>query len=100
MTDTTSDPTEAVSPPSAPVTNVYVTQPQTAALPPLSVGVAYVWWLFLGGVGAHQFYLGKSGRAVGYIFTLAWLTVGLWIDVFTLPSQVRAANARRAVGIK
>jgi TM2 domain-containing membrane protein YozV len=98
MTDITS-PAEATNP-QAPVTNVYVTSQTAAALPPLSVGVAYVWWFFLGGVGAHQFYLGKTGRAISYIFTAAWLTVGLWIDVFTLPSQVRAANARRAVGIK
>jgi TM2 domain-containing membrane protein YozV len=58
-----------------------------------SVGAAYVFWFFLGGFGAHQFYLGKTGRAVSYLLTFGWLTVGLWIDLFTLGKQVRQVNA-------
>jgi TM2 domain-containing membrane protein YozV len=57
-----------------------------------SVGIAYLLWFFLGVVGAHQFYLGKTGRAISYIFTLGWLGVGLVIDLFTMSKQVQQAN--------
>jgi hypothetical protein len=85
--------------PQPPVTNVYVQSGHAGALPPRSTGAAYLWWFFLGAVGAHQFYLGKTGRAVSYIFTLGWLGIGIIIDLFTLPAQVRQINAQRAVGI-
>ncbi|MEJ3746599.1 TM2 domain-containing protein [Actinomycetes bacterium KLBMP 9797] len=61
-----------------------------------SVGTAYLLWFFLGAVGAHQFYLGKTGRAISYIFTLGWLGIGLLIDLFTLPKQVAAVNGTPA----
>ena len=60
-----------------------------------SVGVAYLLWFFLGVLGVHQFYLGKVGRGVSYIFTLGWLGIGLLIDLFTLPGQVRKANGEQ-----
>lgn len=69
------------------------TTAETAA--PKSVGVAYVLWFFLGVIGVHQFYLGKVGRGVSYIFTLGWLGIGLLIDLFTLPGQVRKANGEQ-----
>jgi TM2 domain-containing membrane protein YozV len=56
--------------------------------------MAYLLWFLLGVVGAHQFYLGKTGRAISYIFTFGWLGIGLLIDLFTLPKQVRAANGQ------
>lgn len=59
-----------------------------------SVGVAYVLWFFLGVIGVHKFYLGKTGIGISYIFTLGWLGIGLIIDLFTLPSQVRKANGQ------
>jgi TM2 domain-containing membrane protein YozV len=101
MSDTTATPESAAAPlassqPS--VTNVYVQQ-HANALPPRAVGIAYVWWFFLGAVGAHQFYLGKTGRAISYIFTFGWLGIGILIDLFTLPAQTRQVNAQRAVGI-
>ena len=57
-----------------------------------SVGTAYLLWFVAGVVGAHQFYLGKTGRAISYILTFGWLGVGLLIDLFTLGKQVRQAN--------
>lgn len=69
----------------------------TYPAPAKSLGVAYVLWFFLGIFGGHQFYLRKTGRAIGYLLTLGWLTVGLWIDLFTLPSQVRAVNQAATV---
>ncbi|SBT39047.1 TM2 domain-containing protein [Micromonospora narathiwatensis] len=66
---------------------------------PKSVGTAYLLWFFLGALGVHQFYLGKTGRGVSMLLTFGWLTVGLWIDLFTLPSQVRKVNAAAAVAM-
>ena len=65
-----------------------------------SVGVAYLLWLFLGVFGVHHFYLGKVGRGIGYLLTCAWLTIGLWIDLFTLPAQVKSVNAQRRAGFR
>ena len=55
---------------------------------------------FRGLLGIHHFYLGKTGRGLLWLFTLGLLTIGLWIDLFTLPAQVRQVNAQRAVGIR
>lgn len=65
-----------------------------------SLGVAYLLWLFLGFLGVHHFYLGKVGRGLGYLFTCAWFTFGLWVDLFTLPGQVRRINAERRAGLR
>ena len=62
---------------------------------PKEVGIAYILWFLLGVFGGHQFYLGKNGRAIGYLLTLGWLGVGVLIDLFTLPSQVRMVNMMR-----
>jgi TM2 domain-containing membrane protein YozV len=61
-----------------------------------SVGVAYALWFFLGAVGGHQFYLGRTGRAISYIFTFGWLGIGLLIDLFTMSKQVAQANGATA----
>ncbi|MGA8118019.1 MAG: TM2 domain-containing protein [Actinocatenispora sp.] len=68
--------------------------PPSAPAGQKSVGVAYALWFFLGVIGVHQFYLGKVGRGVSYILTLGWLGIGLLIDLFTLPGQVRKANGQ------
>ena len=60
-----------------------------------STTVAYVLLLALGFFGVHQFYIGKVGRGIGYLLTGGWMGVGLLIDLFTLGSQVRTANAIR-----
>ncbi|WP_430783136.1 TM2 domain-containing protein [Actinoplanes sp. G11-F43] len=67
---------------------------QVAAVAPKQTGIAYLLWFFLGGLGIHQFYLGKTVRGVIYLFTLGILGIGLLIDLFTLPSQVREVNAK------
>ncbi|SED78685.1 TM2 domain-containing membrane protein YozV [Rhizobiales bacterium GAS188] len=74
-----------------------------------SVGVAYLLWLFVGGLGAHRFYLGRAGSGlVILILTIAGfmtLTVGvgliflgamgLWvlIDAFLIPGLVQRHKA-------
>ena len=65
-----------------------------------SVGVAYLWLFLLGIFGAHQFYLGKTGRGILYLLTFGLFTIGCWIDLFTLASQTRAVNTQRALGIR
>jgi TM2 domain-containing membrane protein YozV len=77
------------------------TQPHyVVAVSQKSTGLAYLFWFFLGIFGGHQFYLGKTGRGLLYLFTLGILFVGPLIDLFTLPSQVRQVNTQKAVGIR
>lgn len=76
-----------------------VTHPQNYR-PPLSLAVAYVLWFFLGLFGFHHFYLGKVGRGVPWLLTGGLFTVGWFIDLFTLPSQMRQVNTQRAMGIR
>jgi TM2 domain-containing membrane protein YozV len=64
----------------------------TYYVPLKTTGAAYLWWLFLGGFGAHKFYLGRPGMGVLYLCTFGLLWVGLIWDLFTLPVQVRQAN--------
>ncbi|TNM37667.1 TM2 domain-containing protein [Nocardioides albidus] len=68
------------------------------AAPAKSLAIAYLLWLFLGIFGVHHFYLSKVGRGVGYLLTFAWCTIGWWIDLFTLPAQVRQVNLARSMG--
>lgn len=49
--------------------------------------VALLLWLFLGSVGAHQFYVGNNGKAIWYIvgvFFLFWLIVPPFIVAIQL----------------
>jgi TM2 domain-containing membrane protein YozV len=68
--------------------------------PLASAGTAYIFWLLLGVVGGHQFYMGKTGRGLLYLFTLGGFFILLFIDLFTIPSQVRAVNAQRMLGLQ
>ena len=79
------------------------------------VGLAYVLWLFLGGLGAHRFYAGRmlSGAVMAMLTVGGWLlvkisvgwillgTVALWglVDAFLIPGMIREANARLALGL-
>lgn len=75
-----------------------------------STGVAYLLWFFFGMLGAHRFYLGKSGSGAAIlVLTLASLVLmlvgigfitllipSLWvlIDLFTIPGMARDYNNR------
>lgn len=77
-----------------------------------SVFVAYLLWFFLGGVGAHRFYLKRTGSAIAMlvIWLLSWpllliaigylgfLAIGIWwlVDAILIPGIVRDFNVRYA----
>jgi TM2 domain-containing membrane protein YozV len=72
-----------------------------------STGVAYLLWFFLGGFGAHRFYLGSTGPAVAQLLLLllgwvplfmGWVVLGIWLlaDLFLIPGIARDANMRLA----
>lgn len=77
-----------------------------------SVAVAYLLWFFLGGFGAHRFYLGHavSGAAMlglsvfGGILAIvligipALIAVGIWwvVDAFLIPGMARVRNLELA----
>ncbi|NIA22445.1 MAG: NINE protein [Anaerolineaceae bacterium] len=65
-----------------------------------TTGTAYLLWFFLGFLGVHKFYLGKPVLGVLYACTLGFLGIGLIIDLFTIPTQVRAINYKLAGKIK
>jgi len=75
-----------------------------------SLTAAYLLWFFLGGFGAHRFYLGETSSAcillalvLGGWFTI-WIYVGfipliiagVWliVDAFRLPGITERVNAR------
>jgi TM2 domain-containing membrane protein YozV len=76
-----------------------------------SLAVAYLLWFFVGGFGAHRFYLGriKSGIALPALFILPCIlaffvplaifliaVAGIWLfaDIFLIPGMVRDWNNR------
>jgi TM2 domain-containing membrane protein YozV len=88
--------------------------PAQAARPAKDTGVAYLLAIFLGGFGAHHFYLGHTAQAVVVLclwlfgWATSWLLIGfvpltavvVWfvVDLFLIPGYVRAANARAFAG--
>ncbi|MCA0977357.1 TM2 domain-containing protein [Qipengyuania flava] len=68
-----------------------------------STGVAYLLAIFLGGLGAHRFYLGYPGTAAVQLVLwvlgwptagLFWIPLGIWIliDLFLIPGMARQKN--------
>jgi TM2 domain-containing membrane protein YozV len=46
--------------------------------------VAFLLCAFLGGVGAHQFYVGRFGKGVLYMLTLGFLGIGCLYDLISI----------------
>ena len=59
-----------------------------------STGAAYLLWLLGGIFGLHKFYLGQPVTGIVYLFTLGVFLIGVLLDLFTLPRQVKDKNAR------
>ncbi|ANT59344.1 hypothetical protein AYJ57_02580 [Salipiger sp. CCB-MM3] len=71
-----------------------------------STGVTYALWLFLGLLGIHRFYLGRTGSAVGMLLlnivgAFTWMIgvgfvlyfiLGIWwlVDAFLIPGMISA----------
>jgi TM2 domain-containing membrane protein YozV len=66
-----------------------------------SVGTAVVLALFLGGLGAHKFYLGKPGLGVVYIL-FCWTFIPSFVAVIEaclMSKSVKKYNNRKALEI-
>ncbi len=72
--------------------------------------LAYLLWIFLGGLGIHRFYLGKSGSGIGMLalafvgaitlplgvglFLLAALGIWMLVDLFLIPGMVNEQRSK------
>ena len=58
-----------------------------------SQSVAWILWLFTGGIGGHRFYLGNTGYAIAMLL-FNWATFGVWalIDAFFINKNVQKKN--------
>lgn len=56
-----------------------------------STAVAYLFWMFLGVVSAHRFYLGRAGTAIIQILSYFIVIGFVWllIDAFLIPGMIR-----------
>jgi TM2 domain-containing membrane protein YozV len=63
-----------------------------------SKGLAYLLWALsgFGALGLHRFYIGKPLSGLLWMFTGGLAGIGSLYDLFTLGTQVDAANFRRA----
>lgn len=59
---------------------------------------AILWALFLGGVGAHKFYMGQTGAGILYlVFVWTYIpAIIAFIELFTLSGQVAKYNEQKA----
>lgn len=65
-----------------------------------SKGVSFLLWFFLGGFGAHRFYLGDIGIAIGMIVVciISWfllmIPIGIWmlVELFLISGRVDRIN--------
>lgn len=75
-----------------------------------SVGVAYLLWFFLGGLGVHRFFLGRTGSGIAQLLLgllgwlplfMGWVVLGVWllVDAFLIPGIAREENERLAISL-
>ncbi|MBB6459819.1 TM2 domain-containing protein [Flammeovirga kamogawensis] len=54
--------------------------------------VAYLLWFFVGVLGIHRFYLGKTTSGIVYLLTGGLFGIGWIIDLFLVGGMVDEAN--------
>ena len=59
-----------------------------------SKSTAYILLILLGFLGAHYFYLGKTGKGLLYLFTVGIFGVGIIVNLFTLGGEVDNVNTK------
>lgn len=59
-----------------------------------SKGTAYALWFFLGGFGAHRFYAGNTGYAIGMLLTFGGLGVWTLVDGFLIGKAIEQHNEK------
>ena len=69
--------------PAQQVVHVHTGQP-VGGVSPHSRLIAFLLCWFLGYLGIHRFYVGKTGSGVVYLLTLGWLGIGVFIDFFII----------------
>lgn len=57
-----------------------------------SAVVAWLLWLFLGGLGGHRYYLGPVWQGILMTVTLGGLGFWALIDAFFIPRRLQAVN--------
>lgn len=62
-----------------------------------SKSVAYLLWLFLGGLSMHRFYLGKIGTGILYLLTGQLFGIGWIIDLFLIGGMVDNCNNKERI---
>lgn len=82
---------EGSNPPSAPVVSpIFVGPVTTIGAPPpppvsqKSKAIVLLLAFFLGGLGAHYFYVGKVGMGIVYLLTCGLFFIGWIVDIFRI----------------
>lgn len=81
-----------------------------------SLGIAYLLWFFIGGFGAHRFYLARTQSAVIMLIILilslllsvvgigllGFVVIGIWwlVDLFLIPSMTSSFNVQLINALK
>lgn len=59
-----------------------------------SSGTAWLLLIFGGGLGAHRFYLGRTGTAIAMLLTAGGLGVWTLVDLFLMGGMINETNER------
>ncbi|MFZ3590182.1 TM2 domain-containing protein [Bacillus sp. DJP31] len=64
-----------------------------------STATTWLLWFFLGGFGAHRYYLGRIGSGVAMTLTLGGLGVWTFIDIFLIMGMINKKNSDTEIQI-
>ncbi|MEC1719129.1 TM2 domain-containing protein [Schinkia azotoformans] len=63
------------------------------------VVVTWLLWFFLGSLGGHRYYLGRTGTAIAQTLTLGGLGIWALIDLFLISGMIRQENEKIEMNI-